>query len=202
MQYKSHKYPPFLYQLHQQGMLPSVVVEDASNVVVSEITDLRLYQPDASWCEEFHFFLEELKAMPSKKCQSYVLISFLHCGEVITFYRFHVALVPQVLSCERDLHPNELEGDAMPKAMLVYAHTECDSKDLGIKVRPKGVFLYPQFKGDTPKLAASLDELDVAPSRLKEAEKTLDALIFHHLQCRYKELATPRITKAQCSPWM
>ena len=183
MQYKSHKYPLFLYQLHQQGMLPSVVIEDASNVVVSEITDLRLYQPDASWCEEFHFFLDELKAMPSKTCQAYVLINFLHCSEVITFYRFHVALIPQVLSCERDLHPNELEGDAMPKAMLVYAHTECDSKDLGIKVHPKGVFRYPQFNGDNRKLAASLDELEVAPSCLKETEKTLDALIFHHLQC-------------------
>ena len=66
------------------------------------------------------------------------------------------------------------------------------------------VYMYVSepFKGNNLKLAASLDELEVAPTRLKVTEKTLDALIFHHLQCRYKEFVTPRITKAQCSPWM
>ena len=178
-------------------MLPSAVVKDASNVVVSEITDLRVYQPDASWCEEFHFFLDELKAMPSKKCQGYVLISFLHCGEVITFYRFHVALVPQVLSCEADLHPNELEGDAMPKAMLVYAHTELKSnnlKEFGITPHLKGILLQPRCEGNVPELARSqlLRKLKDTPAGLKHTEKCLDARILHQLQCLYKEFAKPR----------
>ena len=197
MQFHSHKYPPFLYQLHQKG-LPSSGVEGASEVEVSDITDLRLYQPDASWCDEFQLLLDELKAIPSKERQACVSISFLHCSGVITFYRFHVVLVPQVLSCEQELHRIELEGGAKPKAMLVYAHTQLRSynlKEFGIKVHPKGVLLQPEFEGDIPELEVSLDELEDVPAGLEDTERCLDARILHQLQCRYKEFATPRIVR-------
>ena len=199
MQFESHRYPPFLYQLHQKD-LPSSGVEgtstmyDGGTVEVSDITDLRLFQPDASWCDEFQFLMNELKTMPSKEHQAYVFISFLHCGRVITFYRFHVVLVPQVLSCEQDLHRIELEGGAKPKAMLVYAHTQLRSnnlKEFGIKVHPKGVLLQPEFEGDIPKLVESLDELQDIPAGLEDTERCLDARILHKLQCQYKRFATP-----------
>ena len=199
MQFESHRYPPFLYQLHQKD-LPSSGVEgtstmyDGGTVEVSDITDLRLFQPDASWCDEFQFLMNELKTMPSKEQQAYVFISFLHCGRVITFYRFHVVLVPQVLSCEQDLHPIELEGGAKPKAMLVYAHTQLRSsnlKEFGIKVHPKGVLLQPEFEGDIPELVESLDELQDIPAGLEDTERCLDARILHKLQCQYKRFATP-----------
>ena len=196
MQYNSHKYPPFLCQLHKKGLF-SCRVEGTSKVEVSEVTDLRLYQPDVSWCEEFQFLLHELKAMPREDRQAYALISFLHCGRVITFYRFHVVLVPQVLSCEADIHPNELDGGAKPKAMLVYAQTELRSsnlKEVGITPHPEGVLLQPQFEGDILKLDVSLDDLSVTPTGLKVTEKRLDAQIFYQLRCQYKEFATPRIT--------
>ena len=195
IQFLSHKYPPFLYQLHQKG-LPSSGTESTFKVEVSEIIDLRLYQPDAFWCDEFQLILDELKAMPSKKCQGCVSISFLQCGGVITFYRYHILLVPQILSCERDLHPIELEGGAKPKAMLVYAHTQLKSgnlKEFGIKVHPKGVLLQPEFEGNIPELAVSLDELEGVPAGLENTERCLDARILHQLQCRYKEFATPRM---------
>ena len=203
MQFESHRYPPFLYLLHQKG-LPSSDVEgsstscDVETIEVSVITDLRLYQPDASWCDKFQFLISELKAMPSKERQACVSISFLHCSGVITFYRFHVVLVPQVLSCERELHPIELEGGAKPKAMLVYANAQLRSgnlKEFGIKVHPKGVLLQPRFEGDIPKLTVSLDELEDVPAGLEDTESCLDARILHQLQCRYKEFATPKIVR-------
>ena len=204
VQFQSHRYPPFLYQLHQlQNRLHSSGVQgistlgDGRKVEVTRVTNLRSFTPNESWCDEFQSLIEELKAMPSKQCQAYVLISFLHCGEVITFYRFHVALVPQVLSCEADLHPNELEGDAMPKAMLVYAHTELKSnnlKEFGITPHLKGILLQPQCEGDVPELTRSqlLRKLKDTPAGLKHTEKCLDARILHQLQRQYKEFAKPR----------
>ena len=204
MQFESHRYPPFMYQLHQlQKGLPSSGVEDISTlgdgrtVEVTRVTDLRSFTPNESWCDEFLSLIIKLKAMPSKKCQAYVLISFLHCGEVITFYRFHVALIPQVLSCEADLHPNELEGDAMPRALLVYAHTELKSnnlKEFGITPHLKGILLQPRCEGNVPELARSqlLRKLKDTPAGLKHTEKCLDAIILHQLQCLYKEFAKPR----------
>ena len=201
VQFQSHRYPPFLYQLHQKCPPPSGVevtstMCDGGTVVVSEITDLRNFPPNASWCDEFQLLLDELKGMPKKECQAYVSISFLHCGRVITFYRFHVVLVPQVFSCKPDLHPIQLKGEAKPKAMLVYAHTQLKSsnlKEFGIKAHPKGVLLQPQFEGDILELAMSLDELEDVPAGLESTERYLDARILHHLQLRYKEFATPRL---------
>ena len=206
-QFQSHRYPPFLYQLHQlQKHLPSSGVQgistlgDGRTVEVTRVTDLRSFLPNEYWCDEFQSLIKELKAMPSKQCQAYVLISFLHCGEVITFYRFHVALVPQVLSCEAELHPNKLEGDAMPKAMLVYAHTELKSnnlKEFGITPHPKGVLLQPEFEGDVPELTRSqlLRKLRATPAGLKNTEKWLDARILQQLQRQYKEFAKPTVPR-------
>ena len=100
MQFQSHQYPPFLHQLHQKQLSSSESSSelcDAAVAEVSAIVDLRLFQPDESWCDELHFLIEELKAMPNKDRQGKVSFSFLHCGGVVTFYRFHVVLVPQVL---------------------------------------------------------------------------------------------------------
>ena len=202
MQFLSHRYPPFLYQLHQRGLSSSGVdvtstLGDVRTVVVSKVSDLRVFQPDVSWCGEFKSLINELKAMPSKDRQTYVMFSFLLCCDgVITFYRFHVALVPQVLSCEADIHPNELEGGAKPKAMLVFAQAELQSSNLerfGIKAHPKGVLLQPQFEGDIPELARSLGKLKSVPAGLESTERYLDARILHHLQLQYKEFATPRL---------
>ena len=204
VQFHSHRYPLFLYQLHQlQNRLHSSGVQgistlgDGRTVEVTRVTDLRSFTPNEFWCDEFQSLIVKLKAMPSKQCQAYVFISFLHCGEVITFYRFHVALVPQVLSCEADLHPNELEGDAMPKAMLVCAHTELKSnnlKEFGITPHLKGILLQPQCEGDVPELTRSqlLRKLKDTPAGLKQTEKCLDARILHQLQRQYKEFAKPR----------
>ena len=201
-QFQSHKYPPFLYQLHQKG-LPSSGVEVTSTlcnvrtVVVSKVSDLLVLQPDASWCGEFHLLIKELKAMLSKDRQTYVMFSFLHCCDrVMTFYRFHVALVPQVLSREADIHRNELEGGAKPKAMLVSAQAELRSSNLerfGINEHPKGVLLQPQFEGDILELARSLGKLKSVPAGLESTERYLDARILHQLQLQYKEFATPRL---------
>ena len=184
--------------LELRAGLPSSGVEGASEVEVSDITDLRLYQPDVSWRDEFQLLLDELKAMPTKERQAFVSISFLHCGGVITFSRFLVILVPQVLSCEPELHPIELQGGAKPQAMLVYAHTQLRSsnlKEFGIKVHPKGVLLQPEFEGDIPELEVSLDELEDVPAGLEDTERCLEARILHQLQCRYKEFTTPRIVR-------
>ena len=202
MQFLSHRYPPFLYQLHQRG-LPSSGVEvtsalcDVRTVVVSKVSDLRVFQPDESWCSDFQLLINELKAMPSKDRQTYVMFNFLHCCDrVITFYRFHVALVPQVLSREADIHPNELEGGAKPKAMLVSAQAELRSSKLerfGINEHPKGVLLQPQFEGDILELSRSLGKLKSVPAGLESTERYLDARILHQLQLQYKEFATPRL---------
>ena len=201
MQFESHRLPPCLYQLHQRG-LPSfdINVESASEmcktVEVSEITDLRLFCPDASWCDTFRCLLDELRSMPNKDCQASVSLSFLDCSGVITFYRFHIVLVPQVLSCEPEIHSMELEGGAKPKALLVYAHAPLGVKDLtkefGIATHAKGVLLAPEFKGDISKLTMRLDELEDIPPGLKEAERYLDTRILRELQRRYRVFATPR----------
>ena len=201
MQFQSHRYPPFLYQLHQKGLTSSdgevtTTICNGGTVEVSEITDLQDFKPNGSWCDEFQFLLDELKEMPEKECQVCVSISFLHCGRVITFYRFHVVLVPQVLSCEPVVLPIQLKGGAKPKAMLVYAHAQLKSsnlKEFGIKAHPKGVLLQPQFEGDVLELAVSLDELEDVPPGLESTERYLDARILHHLQLQYKEFATPRL---------
>ena len=90
----------------------------------------------------------------------------------------------------------ELEGGAKPKALLVYAHTPLTVKDLtkefGIATHVKGVLLAPEFKGDIPKLAMRLDELEDIPPGLKEAEGYLDMRILCELQRRYRVFATPR----------
>ena len=202
MQFRSHKYPPFLYQLHQKGM-PTSDVESppktgaAGKAKVSKITDLRLFHPDASWCEELQHLLSELRALPGKGRQACVSFSFLHCSGVITFYRFHVVLASQVLSREPEIHVLQLEGGVIPKAMVVYASTPLETKnlrkDFGISAQPIGILLSPLFVGDIPKLAVRLDEVHDTPPGLGDAERHLDAIIFHELQCRYKKFATPRI---------
>ena len=201
MQFESHRYPPFLYQLHQKG-LPSSRVEsiltlchDEGTVEVSDISDLRDFPLNASWCDEFQLLLDELKEMPHKECQACVSISFLHCGGVITFYRYHVVLVPQILSYDPEL---ELEGVVRSKAMLVYARTELKSnnlKEFGITPHPKGVLLQPEFDGNIPELVGYLDELKDIPADLEHTEKCLDERILHHLQCQYKKFAKSTIIR-------
>ena len=203
LQFQSHQYPPFLYQLNQKG-LPSSGIENVSKlckkVDVSAITDLRLFHPDESWQDEIQCLIKELRVMPSKDCQAYASFSFLQCIGAITFYRFHAVLVPQVLSCEPEIHPTELEGGAKPKAMLVYAHTQLRTEDLakdfGITAHAKGVLLTSVFEGDFPELTTRLDELPAIPSVLEDTERYLDAIILRELQCRYREFATPRSVHA------
>ena len=143
--------------------------------------------------------MEELRTMPSKDCQASVSFSFLHCGGVVTYYRFHVVLVSQVLSREPEIHPIELEGGAKPKAMLVYAYAQLTTKNLkkefGITAHVKGILLYPQFEGDISTLASRLDEMQLTgiPTGLVDTERLLDARILRELQSRYKVFATPRI---------
>ena len=108
-----------------------------------------------------------------------------------------MVLVPQVLSCEPDIHPMELEGGAKPKALLVYARVPLSIKNLrkefGITAHAKGVLFTPAFEGDIPKLTVKLEELADIPLGLKGTERYLDTVILHELQSRYKEFATPRI---------
>ena len=196
MQFESHRYPPCLYQLHQKG-LPSSDVE--STIKVSDIMDLRHFHPDTFWCDEFRYLLDDLRALLNKDRQACFSFSFLHCSGVITLYRFHVVLVPQVLSCEPEIHPIELEGGAEPKALLVSAHAPLSVKNLtkefGIATHAK-VVLAPEFKGDIPKLTMRLDELEDNPPGLKEAEGYLDTRILCELQRRYRVFATPRSVPA------
>ena len=197
MQFESHRYPPCLYQLHQKG-LPSSDVE--STIKVFDIMDLRLFHPDTSWCDEFRYLLDDLRALPNKDRQAGVSLSFLDCSGVITFYHFHMMLVPQVLSCEPEIHPIELEGGAKPKALLVSAHAPLSvknwTKEFGIATHAKGVLFAPEFKGDIPKLTVRLDELEDIPPALKEAERYLDMRILCELQHRYRVFATPRSVPA------
>ena len=181
----------------ETGVERSFKMCDAAAVEVSEVADLQLYRVNDSWCNELQHILEELKALPDHARQTYVLISFLHCSGVITFYRFHVVLVPQVLSCEPEIHPIELEGAAKSKALLVYAHAQLNiknlKKELGITAHTEGVLLAPEFEGDIPKLKVEMEQLDDTPHGLKDTERYLDTVILRELQSRYEKFATPRI---------
>ena len=118
-----------------------------------------------------------------------------------------MVLVPQVISREPDIHPNDLEGGAKPKAMLVYAQTPLNIKSLkecGIKAHVNGVLFYPRIHGDISTLALRLNELQLSdtPPGLENTQSSLDARILDQLRYQYKEFATLRIVPTMPSMGM
>ena len=200
LQYRSHQYPAVLVLMNHHCKIQSTSTfggpssAELAQVVPLESLSTELHWPllkDQNLC--LHGLFQELQTVSKDPISGYGVISitFIHYGERVDLYRFHIFFLPTLLSQDGV----ELKGLIKSDALVVYGKCSLlDHMATGLskitKPTTKGVLFKPTTSGVVPNLTSG-NKLMITYKMLVPVSDWLDKKIDEALKTSFSRHCNP-----------